>query len=192
MRSGPFKTNLQKIIKKIATPTASFFHNEKKEIITTASRIRTLKSPIQYPPVTESHVNKNATQRRPGIHTDKYPNSAWGGPWGGVIGEIYIASTADDTCRVWNCHIEEPGHMGDCEHLRDQLQKPISLKANQLVWMTDSCPHEALPQNTEGERQFFRLVSPDVGLWYKSHSTPNPLVELPSNIRVIEGNKFTK
>jgi hypothetical protein len=254
MRSGPFKKNLQNMIKQTAK-SSSFFNNEKKQITTMASPLHMLKSQILYPPaipnqfselkkvefppfkgiqcnmmpfrlndrdsmpkeyrsywdlidacdipkhnqdgiwfltVTESQVKKNTTQRRPGIHTDKHPKNAWGGPWGGMIGGIYMASTGDDTCRVWNCHVEKPGHMGDCEHLRDQLQNPISLQANQLVWMTDSCPHEALPQNKESERQFFRLVSPEVGLWYKAHSTPNPLVELPSNIKIIEGNKFTK
>lgn len=144
--------------------------------------------------VTESHVKKGATQRRPGIHTEKHPKSAWGGGgWGGgkepKVGGVYMASTSDQSSRFWNCRVEQPGNMGDCEHLKDQLKNPIYLESNRLAWLTDSCPHEALPQN-EGKRQYFRLVAPEVSLWYKAHSTPNPLVALPEGIKIIENNKF--
>ena len=80
--------------------------------------------------------------------------------------------------------------MGDCDHLKDQLNESVELKANQLVWMTDSCPHEAIPQKESGARQYFRLVTSHITFWYKAHSTSNPLVGLPEHVRVIEGNKF--
>jgi len=129
-----------------------------------------------------------------GIPTDP-PSGSWGGgvAWGGGTDQgsgLYQASNLDKTCRVWNCYVAKPGHMGDCEHLKDQLKDPIELEANQLVWMTDSCPHEAIPQRESGERQYFRLVTSHVGLWYKMHSTHNPLVALPKHVRIIEGNKF--
>ena len=101
-----------------------------------------------------------------------------------------MASTVDSTCRVWDCYVEQPGSMGDCSHLEKLLKKPIELKANELRWLTDSCPHEAIPQTKEGPRQFFRLVTSAVDLWYESHSTKNPLVSLPKNVKVIRGNKF--
>lgn len=157
---------------------------------------------VGYLTVSESEVKEGFTQRRPGLHTEKHPErtqmNPWGGGWGSGWGGgndkgsgLYIASTIDDTCRVWNCFVETPGSMGDCEHLRDQFRESISLKANQLVWMTDSCPHEAIPQIKSSRRQFFRLVTSRVDLWYKAHSTPNPLVDLPERVRVIEKNKFS-
>lgn len=144
---------------------------------------------VGYLTISESFVKKDATQRRPGIHTEKHPDGAWGGSWGNKAG-LYMASNIANTCRVWDCFVESPGHMGNCEHLRDQLKEPTELKANQLVWMTDSCPHEALPQKEEGLRQFFRLVTSHIDLWYKAHSTPNPLVDLPKRVRIIAQNKF--
>ena len=43
-------------------------------------------------------------------------------------------------------------------------------------------------------RQFFRLVTSQVSLWYKDHSTPNPLgVEPdPSITRTVVGDKFDR
>ena len=45
-----------------------------------------------------------------------------------------------------------------------------------------------------GVRQFFRIVTSKVSLWYKNHSTPNPLgVEPDPNItKVVVGDKFSK
>lgn len=139
--------------------------------------------------IAESFVRAGSTQRRGGVHTEKHPSASWGGGWGGKQG-LYLASTIDRTCRIWNCYIETPGPMGDIEFLREHLGRPIELEANQLIQITDSCPHEAIPQQVDGERQFFRVVTSEVDLWYKDHSTPNPLVELPQRVRVIEGNKF--
>ena len=41
-------------------------------------------------------------------------------------------------------------------------------------------------------RQYFRLVTSQVSVWYADHSTPNPLVSLPDDVQVIKGNKFGK
>ena len=79
---------------------------------------------------------------------------------------------------------------GGCEYLRPWLGKGTKLQAGELVWMTDRTPHEALPQSTSGNRQFFRLVMPYVNHWYADHSTPNPNVPLPEHVKVIHGNKF--
>lgn len=151
---------------------------------------------IGYLTVQENSVASRVSQRRPGIHTDKHPSAKWGGgAWGsGTMPKqdgIYLASTVDDSCRAWDVHIETPGPMGDCEHLREELAAlpPVSMKANELYWITDSCPHESLPLEPGTFRQFFRLVTHKVALWYAKHSTPNRLgVEPPC--QVIHGNKF--
>jgi hypothetical protein len=81
--------------------------------------------------------------------------------------------------------------MGDCEHLRDTLQPNLrkELQANTLYWITDRTPHESLPMTEGAMRQFFRLVTSDVDLWYEQHSTPNPLGVQP-NGKIITENKF--
>ena len=44
-----------------------------------------------------------------------------------------------------------------------------------------------------GYRQFFRLVSSEVSLWYRDHSTPNPLGVLPDPAltTTVAGDKFS-
>lgn len=154
---------------------------------------------VGYLSITESAVLAQSSQRRPGIHTDKHPSTGWGGGWGrGGVTErrkdgIYMASTVSDSCRAWDTHIEVPGTMGDCEALREELERfpSVSMQANVLYWMTDSCPHESLPMEFGTYRQWFRLVTHKVGLWYAQHSTPNPLGVLPA-CEIIERNKFAE
>jgi hypothetical protein len=48
-----------------------------------------------------------------------------------------------------------------------------------------------LPLNCPTHRQFFRLVTEGVNVWYAKHSTPNPLgIVPPDNVRIIEEDKF--
>lgn len=76
------------------------------------------------------------------------------------------------------------------------------------MWMTDKTPHEALPVNKRGmegscmvfasltcccwpvHRQFFRVVTSKVNVWYSEHNTPNKLVALPPEVQLVHGNKF--
>jgi hypothetical protein len=102
---------------------------------------------------------------------------------------LYMASTIENSCRAWDMHVDVPGKLGDCEHLRKVLKNPIMLKGSELYWMTDSCPHEALPSLKDTLRQFFRVVSSDVDVWYRQHSTPNRLGIEPT-CEIFEGNKF--
>ena len=40
-------------------------------------------------------------------------------------------------------------------------------------------------------RQYFRLVTSEVSVWYEEHSTPNPLgIKPPDSVKIIKGNKF--
>ena len=55
-------------------------------------------------------------------------------------------------------------------------------------------PHESLPLREATFRQFFRIVTSNVSLWYRDHSTPNPLgVEPdPEITRTVVGDKFSE
>ena len=60
-----------------------------------------------------------------------------------------------------------------------------------MVWITDCTPHESLPLPAGKSRQYFRLVTSDVSVWYADHSTPNPLgIVPPDNVKIVHGNKF--
>jgi len=156
---------------------------------------------VGYLSIQESYVIVGTSQRRPGIHTDKHPSDDWGGGgWGSGNVEsgarkdgIYVASTVGGSCRAWDLQIKMPGKMGNCEHLRSDLERlhPITMKADVLYWMTDSVPHESLPLETATFRQWFRLVTHKVGIWYEQHSTANPLGVLPSCV-IAHGNKFAQ
>lgn len=162
---------------------------------------------VGYLTIQESWVMAGCTQRRPGLHTDRHPSthgletkgggrdmhsgcddgSGWGGSTEGT--GMYLASTVDDSCAVWDVRVETPGEQGDCEHLRDLLGPGTIMMANMVYWLSDATPHEALPAKADGHRQFFRWVSNDVSVWYEQHSTRNPLGIEP-DARIITENKF--
>jgi hypothetical protein len=112
-------------------------------------------------------------------------------------GGIYFASSVGGTSVVYDALVDKAvpgivdGH-GGCEHLRSLLagHRGRPLNAGEIAWMTDCTPHETLPQQVSGYRQFFRLVMPSVTHWYADHSTPNPNVPLPDTVTVVHGNKF--
>jgi hypothetical protein len=102
-----------------------------------------------------------------------------------------MASNTTGTTGLWDVHVDKPGRGGDCEHIRNILGQPYILDAGELAWLTDSCPHESLPSPYEGIRQFFRVVTSAVSIWYEDHSTPNPLgIVPPDSVMGINGNKF--
>lgn len=147
---------------------------------------------VCYLTVNESYVNVGKSQRRGGIHTEAPSNGRWGGnPWGGN-GGVWMNSTQSNTCKVWSQEVPENklGNGGDCSHLDFSDEDAYYLQAGELVQMSDRTPHEAIPQNKSGYRQFFRLVGPDIYGWFTEHNTRNPLCALPFNIPVITKNKF--
>ena len=112
-------------------------------------------------------------------------------------GGIYMASSVSNSCRVWNCSVEPEvvGNLGDIEHLRSLLPgEGKILEPGQLYWITDKTPHESLQLKERRYRQFFRLVTADVSLWYKNHSTANPLgvVPDPNVTKIVIGDKFSQ
>uniref|UniRef100_A0A7M5UU73 Uncharacterized protein n=1 Tax=Clytia hemisphaerica TaxID=252671 RepID=A0A7M5UU73_9CNID len=112
-------------------------------------------------------------------------------------GGIYMASNVSNSCEVWDCQIvsgengeEIIGKHGDIEHLRSLLPESTKLKANMLYWVTDRTPHESLPLKKGTYRQFIRVVTKDVSVWYKDHSTENPMGIPPGDAKIVRGSKF--
>ena len=143
---------------------------------------------LAYLTIVESIVLPGQTQRRPGVHTDGTALYCWGGgSWGGGApapsppppqpapkpnAGIYMASS-DGRCRAWDAlayDVDEHGSL-----LSAPAGEPEAMKPGVLYWMTDRTPHESLPSLREHHRQFYRLVSCEVGVWWSQHSTPNPL-----------------
>jgi len=112
-------------------------------------------------------------------------------------GGIYVASNLPNSSRAWDCRVDVNaiGRLGDVEHLRGVMPEGgRDLEAGRLYWLTDRTPHESLPLKKGAFRQFFRLVTSQVSLWYADHSTPNPLGVKPDPAitRIVVGDKFSE
>ena len=185
---------------------------------------------ICYLTIHESEVERNDTQRRPGIHTEKpcklelrgvpvnvidngLGNSLilnnqvyhhWGIGIGSynkdsfdIKGGIFMASNVANSCQIWDYQIMDDnciGYLGDIEHLRSLLPVSEVMEPNCLYWLTDRTPHEALPLGKKTYRQFFRLVTSRLSLWFEEHSTKNPLgiVPDPHITKIVKGSVFKK
>jgi hypothetical protein len=85
------------------------------------------------------------------------------------------------TTAVYPALVERPEEVSDAdggvEALRHLLGPPRLLRSNELCWLTDRTPHEALPYAgaRPATRQFFRVVVGKVTVWFARHNTPNPL-----------------
>lgn len=112
-------------------------------------------------------------------------------------GGLYMGSNVAGSTKVWGnaqikCPEEVVGRLGDLEYLRHYLGGGSILDAGDIVWMTDTTPHESLPLPVGTRRQYFRLVTNHVNVWYEDHSTKNPLgvVPNPNLTKIVKGNKF--
>ena len=105
---------------------------------------------------------------------------------------IFMASSVSNTCAIWDALIDQEttDSHGGMEHLRPLLNRPFLIPANELIWMTDRTPHQAMPQRKSGYRQFFRLVTSDFNVWHAQHCTANPKVPLPPHVHVIHERRF--
>jgi hypothetical protein len=133
-----------------------------------------------------------------------------------IILGIFLASSVSDTTRIWPVNIKDPnaiGYQGNVEHLRDLIGEGSNIRAGtnpkignqkilfqrnlslfltglgELWWMTDTTPHESLPLAEDTYRQFIRVVTGPIGVWYDQHSTKNPLGIEPE-ATIIYGDKF--
>lgn len=113
---------------------------------------------------------------------------------GEYVGGIFMGSTVSNSCRIWNAKVKDPdviNQLGDIEHLRSALPEGYNMAANEIVWMTDMTPHESLPLPAGTKRQYFRLVSSGISVWYSKHSTPNPIgIVPPDHVKIIHTDKF--
>lgn len=140
---------------------------------------------VSYLTIDESFVMKDSTQRRGGVHVEAPKLNAWGGgSWGGISKGIYMASN-DGLTNIYNEIQEERNTHGGCI----PITHPEKMLKDTLYWMTDKTPHEALPSEHDHYRQFIRIVSEDISVWYTKHNTPNPLGVMPT-CPITETNKF--
>lgn len=104
-------------------------------------------------------------------------------------------ASSDGACQIWDCQVEQSKVDNHGELLlnsKAELQSkhmPCSTTANQLYWFTDRTPHESLPVAEDGIRQFFRLVSSEIDVWWKQHSTSNPIGIQP-DCKILNNSKF--
>lgn len=56
--------------------------------------------------------------------------------------------------------------------------------------MTDKTPHQALPSTEDRYRQFFRLVSSEISVWFSKHNTKNPYGVEPT-CDIMDTEKFS-
>jgi hypothetical protein len=136
---------------------------------------------MAYLTIQESYVTANSSQHCGGLHIESpccFSDSVASGftlanepPWGcsEILGcDVYdggicIPSNRSDTTKAWDALVDSsvPGivdRCGRCEYLRPWLNEGTTLKANELIWMTDRTPHDVLIQKADGHRQFFQLV----------------------------------
>lgn len=149
-------------------------------------------SPRVYFLTVSEHAVSTGTHRRGGVHTEGQRGRKWGGSaWGGK-GGVWMASTVANSCRVWDCEVGDSdlGIGGCCDHLDLAGVTSRTLAAGEVANFSDRTPHESVPLAMGTERQFFRLVGPDVSVWFSAHSTENPECPLPAGIEVIAGDKF--
>jgi len=145
---------------------------------------------VGYLTVDERYVG-DGSHRRGGVHTEGFGPVGvgdWGGGgWGGRRG-LYIANSVPNSCVLYDARVEDTefgGAVSD-EQLGDVAC--AFMPHDNIFWLHDRTPHASLPvSNTP--RQFFRLVTSDVSLWFAKHSTSNPLGVQPT-ARIIHEDKF--
>ena len=175
---------------------------------------------VMYLTVSEGMVDAASTQRRSGLHVEAAGGiegvngkflAGTESNWGGGVrdffypdtegepdkfdGGLYMASNMDNTCELFDALVAKGqgivDYHGGGDHLRPFIGQGTKLKANELAWLTDRTPHQALPQPKSGYRQFFRLVTSNISVWFQQHSTANPKVPVPDHVLIIKEDKFS-
>jgi hypothetical protein len=164
-------------------------------------------------------VAAGTTQRRPGLHVEApgtllRPGSSYVSP-DEIVRLVFLAFVLRTNnrrgegargragprrraCSTWSPTSRGRAVCGTAAsssivHLRCALNKLAHcsfLGAEEVWWITDATPHEAVAVKRECERTFVRVVTSDVPAWFADHSTPNPAVPLPESVTVVRGDKF--
>mmetsp|Transcript_6900 Transcript_6900/g.13385 ORF Transcript_6900/g.13385 Transcript_6900/m.13385 type:complete len:470 (-) Transcript_6900:248-1657(-) len=165
---------------------------------------------VAYLTVDEGEVPAGESQRRPGLHTET-PGVDIGGigpamgfdyhPWGmgwvnsrEPVGGIYMASNVSGSTLMYDVEVREDkvGEIGDGDvgWLRSGMGEGVLSEAGAVYWMNDRVPHESMPLEGGGARQYVRVVLGAISVWFEEHSTKNPLCGVGEGVRVVRGNKF--
>ncbi|KXS17193.1 hypothetical protein M427DRAFT_54841 [Gonapodya prolifera JEL478] len=105
---------------------------------------------------------------------------------------IYFGSNVARSSRVYRSMVTSTamvGHDGDIGSVRHLFPRHTDLGAGDIFWMTDRTPHESFHVKKKVYRQFFRLVTGPIGVWFSKHNTPNPAGVLP-NCVISDIDKF--
>lgn len=156
---------------------------------------------VGYLTIDERYIDETGAHRRPGIHTEGFGNEGWGGGnwgrgrvgwgggnWGGQEGGLYMANSIDESCILYDTAVVDTSFGGAVTDEQVAGAASVLMPKDALFWIHDRTPHASLPV-ARTNRQFFRLVTSDVSLWFAKHSTPNRLGVLP-NARIVEQDKF--
>jgi len=167
-------------------------------------------STIAYLTIDESFVSPGSSQRRSGLHTESPGGTIqdivapeirgyfyWGEGLfasGEAEGGIFMCSNVAGSTLFYDCEVkqEEMGAIpdGDVESLRGEMGEPIINEAGGVYWINDRTPHESLPIQGGGERQYVRIVQSGISVWFSDHNTANPLCDVGKGVMIVEGNKF--
>jgi hypothetical protein len=139
---------------------------------------------VGYLTIDERFVPQGHYHRRPGLHVDGMGDWGKGGAWaGGGDGPGMLMASNEPACIAYPQEFTgapyDPGDPsdpmeGNCEHLREQCLKGISLKANVVYACSPLCVHETVPVTQDCFRQFVRMSMPSSCGW-PANCTPNPL-----------------
>ena len=146
---------------------------------------------IGYLTIDERYVGKG-THRRAGLHTEGFGDTSWGGGggWGGRVGGLYMANSVPNSCALYDMAVEASGAGGEIPYeIVDDVPEVLA-DPDTIYWIHDRVPHESLPVE-DVMRQFFRLVTSEVSVWFADHSTANRLGVEPTAKKIF-GNKFKK
>ena len=165
---------------------------------------------IAYLTIDESFVSPGSSQRRSGLHTESpggtiqdivAPEIRGYFYWGEGLfssgepeGGIFMCSNVAGSTLFYDCEVkqEEMGTIpdGDVEGLRGEMGEPILNEAGGVYRINDRTPHESLPIQGGGERQYVRIVQSGISVWFSDHNTANPLCDVGKGVMIVEGNKF--
>jgi hypothetical protein len=106
--------------------------------------------------------------------------NSWGGKTNTILQDdtmVLIANNISNTCRVWDAIDKSYTKNGDLSKYIDKYPEHtgIMMKKGDLAKISIFTPHECIPQNKTGKRQFFRIVGKGV-TGREEYFTINPLV----------------